>query len=112
MTLSFGRIAAEHRDIEERLAREKINRAAAGDPGERRVEVTLVVHRENDRSVLDDAFRMNDAVAKENARDPARQIVTEDVPGTHAAIVRPLSFKRPMISPTTPSIVRFELSMT
>lgn len=110
--VELGQEPAEHREVEEAFAREKINRAPAPAASKWGIEITLVIHRQNDRAFLKDTFRMNDAKLKKDSRDETREMVNREVPGIHCAIVRPLRFNRPMISPTTPSIVRLELSMT
>lgn len=102
----------ENRKIEERLTREKIDRPSTSDSRKRRIEIALVVHCQYDRTFLNDTVGMDDAEVEEKLSNKARQMVDGEIPGVHCAIARPLSFRRPMISPTTPSIVKLELSMT
>src|SRR4030095_10991253 len=110
--VQFRQQPAEQRDLEERFACEEIDSAPAADAGKRRIEIALVIHREDDRSFLDDALGMHDAKTEKDPSDQSGKMVDREIPVIHGEIVRPLSFRRPMISPTTPSIVRLELSMT
>ena len=73
-----------------------------------------MIHREDDTALLDDPFTMDHAKIKECSREKLGEMVAELIMDAHysPAIRNPFSFKRPMISPTTPSTVRFELSMT
>src|SRR5262249_39181 len=110
--IQFGQDPAQERNLEQRFSREKINWAPAANPGKGGVEITLVIHRQNHRTFLDDPLGMDHPEAKEDPGDKTGQMIDREVPRVHVATVRPLRFKRPMISPTTPSIVRLELSMT
>ena len=91
--IQFRQKPAEHRDIEQRFAREKINRAPAADAGKRRIEIALVIHREDDRSFLDDALRMHDAKTKKDPGDQSGKMIDREIPGIHACDRQALEFQ-------------------
>jgi hypothetical protein len=76
---------AEQRHIHQRLPREKIDRAVACDAGEWRIEITLVIHRQNHRTCLNHTLPMNYPKAKTYSTDQAREMVTEPVVGIHGS---------------------------
>ena len=56
---------AEDRRLHQRFFRKKIDGAVTGVSGQRRIEITLVIHGENHRAALDHPLPMNDAEAEE-----------------------------------------------
>ena len=69
--------------IEQASPRQKIDGPIAGDPGERRVEKTLMVHGQNNRAALNHPLGMQYADLKKDPRDQPRQIVPEPVIEIH-----------------------------
>ena len=105
---------AEHRTVQQRFPGEKKNGAIGHAPGQWRVEKALMIRGENHRAVIDHSLGVNDAKPEENPAKQFDKAVTNPVIRIQSrySISIPLIFNRPTISPTTPSIVRFELSMT
>src|SRR5213079_1692027 len=63
---------AQQRHVQKRSPGQKINRPIARGAGEWRIEITLMIHRENHWPALNHPFAMNDAKAKEqSASQPA-----------------------------------------
>ena len=81
MTFSFGKSQPKKGPVQECLAREKKNRAIGHAADERRIEVTLVVRRQNHRAVIDHAFAMDHAKPEKNPATYLDEIVAEPVVG-------------------------------
>lgn len=79
--IQFRQKPAEERSGQKRLAREKIDRAIGDAADERWVEITLVVRRQNDGTVIDHAFAMNDAKPEKNPTHQPNEMVTKPVIG-------------------------------
>src|SRR5207245_9652271 len=63
---------AQPRHVQKRSPGQKINRAIARGAGKWRIEITLMIHRENHWPALNHPFAMNDAKPKEqSASQPA-----------------------------------------
>src|SRR5438093_1324595 len=63
---------AQQRYIEKCSPSQKINRPIARGAGQRRIEIALVIHRENHWPALNHSFAMNDAKPKkQSASQPA-----------------------------------------
>src|SRR6266550_3182844 len=64
--------------------REPSGKTSAAFPDlRRRIEITLMVHRENHRTALNHALPMNYAKTKKKSADQARKIVTKPVIDVH-----------------------------
>ena len=74
---------AEHGPVEERLAGEVVDFAAARDARQRRVEIALVVHREDRAALLDDALAVHHAEVEARPREELREAVKALVVNTH-----------------------------
>src|ERR1700730_16033819 len=81
--IEFRQEPTEHGHFHERFLGEKINGTVAGIAAQRWIEKTLMVHRKNDRAILDHAFAMQDAETVEELREQAREIVTDPVVRIH-----------------------------
>ena len=80
MTFSCGKIGPRIGHFEQRLAREIMDLALAGDAGERRIEIALVIHREDRPAVLDDPLAVDDAEVEKRLREELREVVAEPIP--------------------------------
>ena len=83
MTFSLGRIQPSTGTSRSDLAGEKINRAPAADAGKRRIEVALVIHRQDHGPVLDEALAMNNPETKEDPGDQPGEMIDREIPGVH-----------------------------
>ena len=72
---------AEDGPFQKRFFREKKNRAVANAAHEGRIEITLVVRRQNHRPVIDHPLAMHDAQPEENSADQLNQMVAKPVVG-------------------------------
>ena len=64
--IQFGQKPAKERPRQKCFAREKKDGAISDAAHQRRVEITLVVRRQNDRTVIEYAFAMDDSKPKKN----------------------------------------------
>ncbi len=112
---------AQHRHIEERVAREKKHLAPGGDAGERRIEIAFVIHRNDDGSLRDPPLAMLHAKAEENFRQQPAQKITAPIPKVHcgtggactaSSTGTPANLSRSTICSTTSAIEKWELSIT
>jgi hypothetical protein len=74
---------AKQRRVQECSPGQKVYRPIARSPGERRIEVTLMVHGENHRPALNHAFPMNYAKTKKQSADETRKVITKPVVEIH-----------------------------
>ena len=74
---------AKQGHVHQRSPRQKINRAIACSAREGRIEITLMVHRENHRTALNHALPMNYAKTKKKSANQARKIVAKPVIEVH-----------------------------
>src|SRR5439155_19082835 len=65
--VQFWQNQAQQRHIQKRTASQKINRPMTRSSGQRRIEVALVIHRENYRPVLNHALPMNNPKSKQQS---------------------------------------------
>ena len=91
--IQFRQQPAEHGDLEQRFARKEIDRAPAADAGERRIEIALVIHRQDDRSFLDDALGVHDAKTEKDPGDQSGEMIDREIPGIHASDGQALEFQ-------------------
>ena len=80
MTFNFGSIQPSTGTLKKRLAGEEIDGASAGDPGERRIEIALVIHRQNHWPVLNDPLGMNDTKTEKHPGDQSGQVIDRKIP--------------------------------
>jgi hypothetical protein len=69
--------------MEQRPPGQKIDCAITSIAGERRIEIALVIHRQNDRPALNHAFAMQNSKPKKEAGEKPGKVVTDPVVKIH-----------------------------
>jgi len=83
--IEFGEQPPENGRIEKTFFRQKVNRAIAGGSAKWRVEIALMIHRQDDRTALYHPFAMKNAEPEEQAAEQPRKIIAEPVIEVHRA---------------------------
>jgi hypothetical protein len=73
----------ERRHVQQRSPRQKVNGPITRGAGKRRIEITLMVHRENDGPTLKHALPMNYAKMKKQSANKAAKMITKPVIEIH-----------------------------
>ena len=74
---------AQQWHIQQSAPRQKINRPITSGTCQRRIEITLMVHGENDRTVLKHALRMNHTKTKKQSANKTAKMITKPVIEIH-----------------------------
>jgi hypothetical protein len=82
--IQFRKYRTENRPIEQCLPREKMEFAPASDASQGRIEIALVIHRENDSAFFDDPLGMHRAKIKKSAREDSREVIEKLVVSAHS----------------------------
>src|SRR5262249_16826396 len=79
---------AKQRHVQKRSPGQKVYRPIASSPRKRRIEITLVVHCENHRPLLNHALPMNYAETKKQSADQTRKVIAKPVVEIHLTTER------------------------
>src|ERR1043166_2164002 len=81
--VQFWQEPTEHGHVQQRFARQKINRAIAGNASKRWIEITLVIHCQNHWPALNQALRVSYSKTKKKSRGSTRNLIPQPVINVH-----------------------------